>query len=164
MWAESSTHRLSAVSPTPPMNMKTNPESWTLPGEFPNAFELPQQFRKSLPQIVQEWLNSVEKRIDGMTLGRIEAEANKVYDEHGPNVTDGSLDDSDLYRLGRRLFYTRMQQILNIMFPDQRVEIGVDVLWMQDKQTLPGGAVSEVVMDGENINSVDLSAAGVEAD
>jgi hypothetical protein len=146
------------------MGKKTNPDGWTIPAELPPAFELPQHFRQSLPTEVQEWLDSVEKRIDGLTLKRIQKEAFKLYDEKGPNITEGSLDDDDLYRFGRRLFYVRMQQILNIMFPGQGVEVGVDLLWMQDKNTVPGGAVSEAVIDGENINSVDLSGAGVEAD
>jgi hypothetical protein len=132
-----------------------NPKDWTLPAELPIAFALPVEFRQSLPAEVQEWLASVEKRIDGMTLGRIEREADELAGEDGPEA-------GKLYRLGRRLFYTRCQQILDIMFPGRGVEVGVDLLWLRDKSTLPGGAVSEMVMDGENINSVDLSGAGVE--
>lgn len=48
----------------PPMNNKSNSEGWTLPAELPCAFELPEQFRQTLPPQVQEWLNSVQKRIE----------------------------------------------------------------------------------------------------
>jgi hypothetical protein len=139
-------------------NMEPTPENlkgWTLPAELPNAFALPVEFRQSLPTLVQEWLDAVEKRIDG--------EADELYDTHGTDIAETSNAGAyDLYRLGRRLFYTRCQQILDIMFPGRGVEVGVDLLWLRDKSTLPGGAVSEMVMDGENINSVDLSGAGVE--
>jgi hypothetical protein len=136
--------------------MKTNSEAWTLPAEFPPAFALPEQFRQSLPVEVQQWLDSVEKRIDGMTIGRIEREADELAGEDSPEA-------GRLYRLGRRLFYARAQQILNIMFPGQGVEIGVDLLWGQVTNELPGGAVSDALMDGENINGhclTDLKAAG----
>lgn len=69
---------------------------------------------------------------------------------------------SNLYRLGRRIFYVRMQQIVDIMFPARGVEVGVDLLWAQTN-TLPGGAVSDALMDGENINRnclSELKAAG----
>lgn len=111
--------------------MKTNPENpkgWTLPAEIPPAFALPQEFRQSLPPEVQQWLASVEKRIDGLTLKRIEEEAYKLYDEEGPDITEDSLDNDDLYRLGRRIFYARIQQIIDIIFPDRRIELGIDVL------------------------------------
>jgi hypothetical protein len=134
--------------------MKTNPENfknWRLPVELPSAFALPKEFRESLPDEVQEWLASVEKRIDGMTLETIENEANELVEEE--------LDQKDsvvafaLYQLGRRLFYARMQQIVEIMFPEEGIEIGIDLLWPQNRETLPGGAVSEAVMNGEGINT-----------
>jgi hypothetical protein len=134
--------------------MKTNPENpqgWPLPAELPPAFELSQQFRESLPDEVQQWLASVEKRIDGMTLERIDNEAEELVEEE--------LDQKDtclhfaLYQLGRRLFYTRCQQIVELMFPQEGIEFGVDLLWPQDKETLPGGAVSDAVMNGEGINT-----------
>src|ERR1700731_3354272 len=120
-----------------------NPEGWMLPAELPPAFELPQQFRQSLPAEVQEWLASVEKRIDGLTLECIEDEADKLAGEDSPEA-------ERVYRLGRRLFYTRMQEITDIMFPGQGVEIGVDLLWGQTENALPGGAVTDAVIDGEN--------------
>jgi hypothetical protein len=128
--------------------MKTNPENpkdWTLPAELPPAFELPTQFRQSLPAEVQEWLNSVEKRIDGMTLDRIEEEADKLAGEDSPEA-------GKLYRLGRRLFYTRSQQLVDIMFPGQGIEFGVDLLWGQTDNVLPGFAVTDAVIDGNNVN------------
>jgi hypothetical protein len=143
--------------------MKTNPENpqgWTLPAELPNAFALPVEFRQTLPAEVQEWLDSVEKRIDGMTVARIEAEADKLAGEDNPEA-------ERLYRLGRRLFYTRCQQIVDIMFPGQGVEFGVDLLWMQVTNELPGGAVSDALMDSENINGnclIELKRAGVAVD
>lgn len=132
------------------MNMKTNPEGWTIPAELPPAFAIPEQFRQSLPPQVQEWLSSVEKRIDGLTLNRIEQEAGQLAGEDNPEA-------EKLYRLGRRLFYVRCQQIVDIMFPGQGIEVGVELLWMQVRNEVPGAAVSDAVMDGENINSVDLS-------
>jgi len=140
--------------------MKTNPEDWTLPAELPPAFELPQPFRQSLPAEVQEWLNSVEKRIEGMTLDRIEEEADELAGEDSP-------ESDKLYRLGRRIFYTRMQQIVDIMFPGQGVEVGVDLLWVQVTNEVPRAAVSDALMDGENINRnclIDLKEAGVAVD
>jgi hypothetical protein len=133
-----------------------NPPTWTLPAEIPPAFTLPQEFRQSLPAEVQEWLASVEKRIDGMTLGRIEREADELAGDDSPET-------GRLYRLGRRLFYTRMQQIVDIMFPSQGVEVGVDLLWGHVTNELPGGAVSDALMDGENINRnclINLKEAG----
>jgi hypothetical protein len=143
--------------------MENNPENWTIPAELPAAFELPQPFRQSLPNEVQEWLDSVEKRIDGLTLQRIEEEANRLYDAVGPNVTEGGLDDDDLYRFGRRLFYVRMQQIVELMFPGQGVEVGVDLLWSQTTNDLPGSAVTTAVVNGEDLNTgclKQLKAAG----
>jgi hypothetical protein len=128
--------------------MKTNPENlkdWTLPAEIPPAFALPQSFRQSLAPEVQEWLNSVEKRIDGLTLERIADEAEELAEE------DSRADT--LYLLARRLFYNRMQQIVDIMFPDQDIEIGVDLLWGQTDNVLPGFAVSDAVINGEGINT-----------
>jgi hypothetical protein len=142
--------------------MKTNPENpegWTLPAGLPTTFSIPQPFRESLAPKIQEWLNSVEKRIDGLTLKRIEEEAYKLYDEEGPDITEDSLDNDDLYRLGRRIFYARMQQIIDIIFPDRCIELGIDVLWGQTTNVLPGWAVTDALMDGEGINSVDLSGA-----
>jgi hypothetical protein len=138
------------------MNMKTNPKGWTLPAELPPAFALPKEFRESLPDEVQQWLASVEKRIDGMTLDRIEEEADKLAGEDSPEA-------DKLYRVGRRLFYTRMQQIVDIMFPGQGVEIGVDLLWGQTDNVLPGFAVTDAVIDGNNNNQDclrQLKAAG----
>lgn len=137
--------------------MKINPQDWTLPAELRPAFELPQQFRQSLPSEVQEWLASVEKRIDAMTLDRIEKEAIRLYDADGPDVTEDGLDDDDLYRLGRRIFYTRCQQIVDIMFPGQGIEFGVDLLWGQAYNMLPGAAVSDAVADGEALNTECLA-------
>jgi hypothetical protein len=102
--------------------MKTDPENppnAPILAELLLAFELSQQFRQLLPAEVQQWLNSVERRIDGMTLDRIEEEADRLAGEDNPEA-------EKLYRLGRRLFYTRMQQIVDIMFPGQGVEVGVD--------------------------------------
>jgi hypothetical protein len=139
---------------------KTNPENSgnfaPIPSELPPAFSLPQEFRQSLPAEVQEWLNSVEKRIDGLTLDRIQEEAEEFCEEDPHHAFM-------LYRLGRRLFYTRMQQIVDIMFPQEVVEIGVDLLWTQTIGTLPGGAVTNAISDGENINGDclrQLQAAG----
>jgi hypothetical protein len=130
------------------MNVKTNPEdikNWKLPVELPPAFALPKEFQESLPAEVQEWLASVEKRIDGLTLDRIQEEAEEYCE-------DDPFHAFMLYRLGRRLFYTRMQQIVDIMFPQEVIEIGVDLLWTQTIGTLPGGAVTNAISDGENIN------------
>jgi hypothetical protein len=49
----------------------------TIP-ELPPAFALPQEYRQSLPAEVQEWIASVERRIDGLTLRRIEKEAEEL--------------------------------------------------------------------------------------
>lgn len=134
------------------MNMKTNPEGWTLPVELPPAFALPQEFRQSLPPQVQEWLNSVEKRIDGMTLEYIKNEADELCEEG--EYLGGSFM---LYRLGRRLFYTRCQQLIDIMFPQEVIEFGVDLLWGQADNMLPGAAISDAVADGEGLNTNCLS-------
>jgi len=139
--------------PKPPEPMNTSsksPVAWTLPADIPPAFALPQEFRQSLPAEVQAWLASVEKRIDGMTFSRIEEEADKLAGEDSPEA-------GKLFWLGRRLFYTRMQQIVDIMFPGQGVEVGVNLLWPQTWNELPGGAVSNAVCDGENINGCCLS-------
>jgi hypothetical protein len=45
-----------------------------------------------------------------------------------------------------------MQQIVDIMFPGQGVEVGIDLLWGEVENELPGGAVSDALIDGENIN------------
>jgi hypothetical protein len=135
------------------MNMKPNlenPKGWTLPAELPSAFALPKEFRESLPDEVQQWLNSVERRIDGLPLDRIEKEAEELAGEDSPEA-------ERLYRLGRRLFYTRLQQICDLMFPGQGIEFGVDLLWEQTIRTLPGGAITNALCDGENINGCCLS-------
>jgi hypothetical protein len=142
--------------------MKTNPENpvgWTLPAELPPAFALPQQFRESLPAKVQQWLASVEKRIDGLTLGRIEREADELAGEDSPEA-------ERLYRLGRRLFYVRCQQITDLVFPGGNVEVGINLLWGQTVNTLPGGAVSNALNegDGDGFNTLSkqqLKEAGV---
>jgi len=85
-----------------------------------------------------------------LSLQRIELEADKLAGPDSPEA-------EKLYRLGRRLFYVRMQQIVELMFPGQGVEVGVDLLWLQTVNTLPGGAVSDAVMDGEGINDCCLS-------
>jgi hypothetical protein len=129
--------------------MKNNPQNsqdWTLPTEIPPAFALPEQFRESLPHEVQQWLASVEKRIDGMTLERLEEEADRIASEDGPEA-------ERLYRLGCRIFYVRMQQIVEIMFPGMGVEVGVDLLWPQTTNELPGAAVSWAVINGEGLNT-----------
>jgi hypothetical protein len=121
--------------------MKANPKnqnSWTIPAELPPAFALPQEFRNSLPDEVQQWLASVEKRIDGMTLSRIEREADELAGEDSPEA-------EKLYWLGRRIFYIRMQQIVDIVFPGQGVEVGVSLLWAQTVNELPGGAISNAM-------------------
>jgi hypothetical protein len=110
--------------------------------ELPPAFALPQEFRQSLPAEGQEWFASVEKRIDGMTLGRIEIEADELAGEDSPEA-------DKLYWLGRRLFYVRCQQITELMFPDQGVEFGVDLFWDPTENTLPGGAVTNALIDRE---------------
>ena len=139
--------------------MKPNPENpkgWTLPAEIPPAFALPQQFRELLPAEVQQWLDSVEKRIDGMTLESIEDEADRLIGhlDNPGEIPDGDWDEAaKLYRLGRRIFYNRMQQIVGIMFPEEVVEIGVDLLWTQTTNTLPGGAVTDAVINGEGLNT-----------
>jgi hypothetical protein len=128
------------------MNMKTNPERWTLPMDLPGAFTLPKEFRESLQAEAQEWLNGIEKRIDGLTLDRIQEEAEE--EAEGDSVARDTL-----YLLGRRLFYTRMQQIVELMFPDQDIEVGIDLLWTQTSNELPGAAVSGAVINGEGINT-----------
>jgi hypothetical protein len=128
------------------MNMKTNPESWTLPMDLPAAFALPQEFRQSLQAEAQEWLNGSEKRIDGLTLDRIQEEAEE--EAEGDSVARDTL-----YLLGRRLFYTRMQQIVELMFPEHDVEVGIDLLWTQTTNELPGAAVSNAVINGEGLNT-----------
>jgi hypothetical protein len=52
---------------------------------------------------------------------------------------------------------------VDIMFPGQGVEVGIDLLWGDVTNELPGGAVSDALMDGENINGNclrQLQAAG----
>ncbi len=124
-----------------------NPKGWTLPAELPPAFALPTQYRQSLPAEVREWLNSVEKRIDGLTLKRIEREADELAGEDSPEA-------GKVYQLGRRLFYIRMQQIVDIMFPGQGLEVGIDLGYGQSTNVLPGWAVTDAVMDGDNISSI----------
>jgi hypothetical protein len=111
--------------------------------DLPPAFALPQEFRQSLPAEVQEWLASVEKRIDGMTLDRIQEEAEDLIGQVD------SPESQKLYQLGRRIFYTRMQQITELALPGQGTEIGVNLLWEQTINTLPGGAVTNALIDRE---------------
>jgi hypothetical protein len=128
--------------------------------EPPPAFALPQEYRQSLPSEVQQWLKSVEKRIDGLTLRRIEEEAEELGG-------DGSAEEGTLYRLGRRLFYTRMQQIFDLMMPGQHDEIGIDITWEESLEALPGWAVTDAVHKGYVFSDADLrqeERVGVEAD
>jgi hypothetical protein len=85
-----------------------------------------------------------------MTLARIEHEANKLAGEDSP-------ESAKLFRLGRRIFNVRMQEIVELMFPGQGIEVGMDLLWGQCTNVLPGFAVTDAVMDGEGRNPVDLS-------
>jgi hypothetical protein len=142
--------------------LRNNPSEQVQPPEsmnitlIPPAFKLPPQFQRSLPNEVQQWLASVEKRIDAMTLERIEEEANRLDDTlneaRGPDADPEPISDK-LYRLGRRIFYTRMQQIVHIMFPDEGVEVGVDLLWAQTTNELPGAAVTNAVINGNGYNT-----------
>jgi hypothetical protein len=128
--------------------------------ELPPAFAIPQEYRQSLPAEVQEWLASVEMRIDGLTLRRIEKEAEEL-------AGDGSPEEGTLYRLGRRLFYNRMQQIFDLMLPGQHDEIGIDITWEETMDALPGWAVTDAVTKGYVFSDADLSQeerAGVEVD
>jgi hypothetical protein len=137
----------------------------TIP-ELPPAFEIPQPFRESLPDEVQQWLASVERRIDGMTLDRIEEEADRLVGhlDNPGEIPQEDWDDAEkLYRLGRRLFYVRCQQIVELMFPGQGIEIGADLLWSQTTNDLPGSAVTTAVVNGEGLNTgclKQLKAAG----
>jgi len=141
--------------------METNPENpkgWTLPAELPDAFALPVEFRQSLPDEVKQWLASVQKRIDGMTLRRIKREAAELAGEDSPEA-------AKLYRLGRRLFYVRMQQIVELAFPGQGVEVGIDLVCGPAINVLPGFAVTNAIMDDEDLGSISRrqqEEAGVE--
>jgi hypothetical protein len=135
------------------MNMETNPENpptWNLPAELPNAFALPAEFRQSLPAEIKEWLDSVEKRIDGMTLDRIEGEAGQLAGEDNP-------EGERLYRLGRRIFYARLQQIADIIFPGQGVEVGIDMICRETLNEFPGGTVSDAINSGEGLEGYSES-------
>jgi hypothetical protein len=57
-----------------------------------------------------------------VTFDRIEREADELAGEDSPEA-------ERLYRLGRRLFYARMQEIVDIMFPGKGIEVGINLLW-----------------------------------
>ena len=57
-----------------------------------------------------------------------------------------------LFLLGRRIFYNRCQQILEIMYPGREIEIGIDLIWQYNTSDIPGAVVSEALNDGDNIN------------
>jgi hypothetical protein len=62
----------------------------------------------SLPADVQTWLSSVEARIDGLHLEDIEEEAEQIAGgDPGRAKT--------LFRIARRMFYRRVEQIIAIM-------------------------------------------------
>lgn len=134
------------------MNTKSNPEGTAGFPPFPSPFEIPQEFRQTIPVNIQRWLADIERRIDGLTLDVIEKEAEQyVRSEFGDEF--GSEWAEPLYRLGRRAFYTRMQQIVDIMFPGQGIEVGIDLLWGQTTNDLPGSAVTTAVVNGEGLNT-----------
>ena len=94
---------------------------------------------------------------------RIEEES-----KEGLEKPDGPLDeleklwpedelDGNLFGLGRRLFYDRGQQILDIMHPGREFWVGFDLNWQYCESDIPGAAVSNALFDGENINGHCLS-------
>jgi hypothetical protein len=65
--------------------------------------------------------------------------------------------DGNLFRLGRRLFYHRAQQILDIMHPGREIQAGFNLICLYCESEIPGAAVSNALCDGENINGHCLS-------
>ena len=58
-----------------------------------------------------------------------------------------------------RLFYTRMQQIFDLMLPGQHDEIGIDTTWEITMEALPGWAVTDAVTKGYVFSDADLSGS-----
>jgi hypothetical protein len=122
--------------------------------QIPSSFAIPREFRSTLPGDVQTWLDSVESRIDGLTLGRIQEEAKEITGQTG--------DSRQLFKLGRRVFYDRMQHILDILHPG--LEVGIDILWNACSDDVPGSAVVWALNDFDGGNDTSEFRQAIRAE
>jgi hypothetical protein len=109
--------------------------------ELPSIFAIPQSFRASLPYNAQIWLGTIEARIDGMHLDVIYEEAEEIAGETG--------DHEKLYRIARRLFFRRVEQIMRIMDPNIDLELGMDLPIGLIGGETPGGAADRILDEYE---------------
>jgi len=121
--------------------------------KIPSIFTIPADVRTALPGDVQTWLTSVETRVDGMTLPKIEKEAKGVAGSVG--------DPKRIYRLGRRVFYARLQAIWDIMYPDSGLEVGIDLLCNPFGTDIPGAVVNNILFGEEPSNGDVLQESGI---
>jgi hypothetical protein len=120
--------------------------------ELPSLFAIPQEFRNSLPTQVQIWLGSAEGRIDGLHLEDIEEEAQQIASETG--------NAGKLFRIARRLFFRRVEQIIRIMDPDTELELAIDLPFGEVYGETPGHAADRIL--GEYEESERMEEAGKE--
>jgi len=111
------------------------------------------------------WPRDFFRRRDGWLsfIDRIEEQSKELLEK--PNGPLDELEklwpedevDGNLFRLGRRLFYHRAQQILDIMHPGREAGVSIDLIWQYCESEIPGAVVSNALCDGENINGHCLS-------
>jgi hypothetical protein len=127
--------------------------SFSFMNQIPSIFELPESVRSTLPDNVKQWLTGLEARVDGLTIKRIEKEAKKLA---GPTE-----DWKKIYRLGRRVFYARLQTIFDIAYPDSNLEVGIDLIFRPYRTDIPGAAVDHIMFGEEPSNGDVLEEAGI---
>jgi hypothetical protein len=59
---------------------------------------------------------------------------------HLPQIEAG-LANYEVYRIGRRVFFQRMPEIVDLMHPGSNLEVSIDLLWEQTLDQIPGDAV-----------------------
>jgi hypothetical protein len=159
-WTQKDTQKLisdHSARTQPPSAIRRKP--WLLVSFFismnaiPSIFELPESVRSTLPDNVKHWMTGVEARVDGMTLPKIEKEAKKLA---GPTE-----DWKKIYRLGRRVFYGRLQAIWDIAYPDSGLEVGIDIICRPFWTDVPGAVIDDILHGEEPSNSDVLEEAGI---
>jgi hypothetical protein len=70
-------------------------------------------------------------------------------------------DPKKVYRLGRRLFYARIQEIFDIMYPDSGLEVGIDLLCNPCDCDIPGAVIDQILHNEEPDNSDVLEKCGI---
>jgi len=101
--------------------------------EIPSIFELPSDFLAKLPENIVRWLGALRQDIDGYDLERLKKQAEEIAGPTG--------DAEKIYRIGRRAFYRRMQEIVDLMYSGSGLEVGIDLIWEQTSDQIPGDAV-----------------------